>query len=176
MNEKRLFDSLVEIQKDLTTVINKMKSLSMDDAFVTHCDFILSNMTILKAVSALKIAVQSYNVYQKPSDELEESPSDMGFDILPEATLDSFVDDDDNNDVSDIMASLESDASDLIKKEKDDDADYDPREETRRKQSPVKKTKGKRGPKPKSRRSIVTKTGRGRSGQQSDPSVEIEYT
>ena len=172
MSGKKLLESLVEIQTDLATVINKMKLLSLDDAFITHCDFVLNNMTILKAVSALKIAVQSYNVYNKTGDELEGDTNNTSYDLLNDSIMDDYMDDnDDNNDVS---VSFESDTNHHIKTEKDDDADYDPKRETRRatkakKQVASKKTKGKRGPKSAANR----RTSQGTSD--SDPSIQIEY-
>ena len=168
MSEKKFLESLVEIQKDLATVINRVRQLSLDDAFVTHCDFILNNMTILKAVSALKIAVQSYNVYNKNSGEQEGNANDTDYNL--ESAMDDYADDDDNYDVS---VSFESDTNHHIKTEKDDDADYEPKKYARRstkgrKQVAPKKTKGKRGPKSGAQRLS-------RTAQGSDPSVQIEY-
>ena len=181
MSEKKLFESLTDIQKDLSTVINKMKLLSLNDAFVTHCDFILNNLTILKAVSALKIAVQSYNVYQKSSDEQKDTNNRSNHLLNESAVVDYFDNDDDNYDVNDISESLESSTNERIKKEVDDDADYDPKEDTgyvrkvkKRTLTMSKKVKGKRGTKSR-RAGLITKTDRGLSIPQNDPSIQIEY-
>ncbi len=171
MSEKKLLDSLLEIQRDLSTVIKKMKTLSLNDTFVTHCDFILSNMPLLKAMSALKIAVQSYNVYRETS---ANDVNDTG--LIDDSGMDDVVDDNDDANFENVVASINE--TEEIKQEKDDDADYDPTEgygKKRGRKTSTKKTKKGGAAKTKKRDTANSRKSQRISNSKNDPSVQIEY-